>query len=211
MFLSLWKQFSYSVLLIFLFVGLLFPVIGIAAIICMIAPVVVSFFKGRYWCGNLCPRGNFFDRVITRKNKRRTPRMFSNRYFRLCVLIFLFVNMGLGIYLGDGSLKSFGLLLYRLILLTTLIGILLGSIYSHRTWCRFCPIGTLSASIAKFRNKRNKHTLLKIDSACINCKVCTKSCPMHIETHKYKGNTITHHDCINCKICKDSCPNDLIH
>jgi hypothetical protein len=30
----------------------------------MVAPIIVSVFKGRFWCGNLCLRGNFYDNVI---------------------------------------------------------------------------------------------------------------------------------------------------
>lgn len=36
----------------------------IGKVICMLAPVLLAPFKGRYWCGNFCPRGSFYDNVI---------------------------------------------------------------------------------------------------------------------------------------------------
>ena len=56
----------YWILLVYLVVGYFWPVIGFLAIICMIAPVAFAVRKGRWWCGNACPRGNFYDRVLTK-------------------------------------------------------------------------------------------------------------------------------------------------
>ena len=56
----------YWILLVYLVVGYFYPVIGFLAVICMIAPVAFAVRKGRWWCGNACPRGNFYDRVLAK-------------------------------------------------------------------------------------------------------------------------------------------------
>lgn len=48
----------YWILLGYLVAGYFWPAIGFIAIICMIAPVAFAVRKGRWWCGNACPRGN---------------------------------------------------------------------------------------------------------------------------------------------------------
>ena len=55
--LNYWKKYSYIILIAFIIIGLFDFRIGLIATLCMFAPIVVSFFKGRFWCGNLCPRG----------------------------------------------------------------------------------------------------------------------------------------------------------
>ena len=51
----------YWIIIAYIILGWFFPVIGLLAIICMIGPVVTSIFKGRWWCGHVCPRGNMYS------------------------------------------------------------------------------------------------------------------------------------------------------
>ena len=42
---------------------------------------------------------------------------------------------------------------YSIMLTSTLIGLLLMALYRPRTWCAFCPMGTMTQSICKLQNK----------------------------------------------------------
>lgn len=59
--LKVWKKYSFIVFIAFVLVGLFDVRIAITAVVCMVAPIVFSLFKGRFWCGNLCPRGSLYD------------------------------------------------------------------------------------------------------------------------------------------------------
>ena len=59
-------QTLYWIIIAYIILGWFFPVIGLLAIICMIGPVVTSIFKGRWWCGHVCPRGNMYDRLLSK-------------------------------------------------------------------------------------------------------------------------------------------------
>lgn len=61
----------YWILLIYLVLGFFYPIIGLLALICMIAPVAFAVKRGRWWCGNACPRGNFYDRVLSKYSPHR--------------------------------------------------------------------------------------------------------------------------------------------
>ncbi|MDF2572003.1 MAG: quinol dehydrogenase rane component, partial [Sporomusa sp.] len=54
-----WLFFAYLV------VGYFYPVTGIVALICMLAPVLIAPFKGRQWCGNYCLRGSLYDNLLS--------------------------------------------------------------------------------------------------------------------------------------------------
>ena len=45
---------------------------------------------------------------------------------------------------------------YSMMLTSTLIGLILMVIYRPRTWCSFCPMGTMTQSICKLKNKEEK-------------------------------------------------------
>lgn len=205
---ELWKKYSYVLLFLFVIVSLFDFRIGMAAIICMVAPIIVSAFKGRYWCGNLCPRGNFYDNVVSKFSKKRpVPKFLKSISFRAFVVLFMFTMFGLGIKQNWGSPAGIGMVFYRIIVITTLIGVILSLFYNHRTWCHFCPMGSIGAFISYFRKDKK---VLEVSNTCINCKICSKKCPMGIAPYEYKGDVLSHPDCIQCAKCVIACPKKSI-
>ena len=205
---ELWKNYSYILLISFIVVSLFDFRVSIVAVICMIAPIIVSIFRGRYWCGNLCPRGNFYDNIMSRFSKKKdVPKFLKSIYFRLLVVLFMFTMFGLGIKENWGNPAGIGMVFYRIIVITTLIGVVLSLFYSNRTWCHFCPMGSIAAFISYFRKNKK---VLEVSNTCVKCKKCEKRCPMGIIPYDYKGNTLSHPDCIQCARCIIACPKKSI-
>jgi polyferredoxin len=199
-----WKKYSYVLLIAFIVLGLFDFRIGMVAIICMIAPIVLAIFRGRFWCGNLCPRGNFYDNVVSKlSNKRSVPRFLKSIYFRTFIVFFMFTMFGLGIKQNLGNPVGIGIVFYRIIVLTTFVGIGLSFFYNHRTWCNFCPMGSLAALVSYFQKDKK---VLEVNNSCVSCKICNKKCPMGIAPHEYKGQVLNHPDCIQCSSCVIACP-----
>lgn len=212
-FLSWWKKYSFVILLIFIILGLFDMRYALVAIICMIGPIILSFFRGRYWCGNICPRGNFYDNIVSKfSRKRNVPKFLKSNLFRAFVVVFMMSMFALGIMKNWGNLYGIGMVFYRMIILTTLVGIVLSFFYNHRTWCHFCPMGTIASVISKYRNKSNsfKNRKLQVSSSCVSCKLCEKKCSLGIVPYDYKGNAIEHPDCIQCGKCITACPKKAI-
>jgi ferredoxin-type protein NapH len=204
-FLELWRKYSFIVLIAFIILGLFDFRIGIAAIICMVAPIVISIFRGRYWCGNFCPRGNFYDNVVSKiSNKKPVPKILKSVYFRALVVLFMFTMFGIGIKNNWGNAYGIGMVFYRIIVVTTFVGIGLSFFFNHRTWCNFCPMGSIAALVSYFRKGKKK--VLEVNNSCVSCKICTKKCPMGISPHEYKGQALESPDCIQCARCAIACP-----
>lgn len=206
-----WKKYSYLLLLAFVIGGFFDLRIGIIAITCMVSPLITSLFKGRFWCGNVCPRGNFYDNIASKfSRKKKTPAFLKSAYFRTALTILLLVLFTTNIIRAWGNLHDMGMVVYRLIIVTTIIGIGLTFIFNHRTWCNICPMGSISAFISTMRNPKNKNALLQVNDSCISCKKCARTCPMGIAAHDYKGGPLTHKDCLQCVNCVLACPKKSI-
>lgn len=207
-FLVIWKKYSFMLLIAFIFLGLFDLRFAVAAIICMIAPIILAIFKGRFWCGNICPRGNFYDNIVSRfSNKRKPPKFLKSKYFRIAVIVFMFTMFGIGINKNWGNLYGIGMVFYRIIVVTTIVGIVLSFFYNHRTWCSFCPMGSIAAFISSIRGSKK---VLEVSSSCVSCKICDKKCPMGISPYEYKGEVLSHPDCIQCSNCAIACPKKSI-
>lgn len=202
----------YWILLIFLVVGFFYPVIGILAIVCMIAPVAMSIFKGRYWCGHFCPRGSYYDKLISKISRnKKIPRLVRSKPFRGFMLIFIFAMFGIQMYFAWGDWSEMGAVFWRIIFITTVVATVLGIIYSPRAWCTFCPMGTLSAMVAP-RKHKDTFKNIHIDSGCVLCKRCSKVCPMQLTPYEAKGAVagLLDPDCIKCGNCISQCPKQSI-
>ena len=203
----------YWILLIYLVVAYFFPTVGIIALICMIGPVAMAFRKGRYWCGHYCPRGSFFDKPVGRFSPHRPiPGVVRTKWFRSLMLAVIFGMFGLQLYLNGLTLAGIGRTFWNIIMLTTIVGIVLAFIYAPRTWCSFCPMGTLSAWVAPKRHKQG-FPYVWVSAACqMKCKRCAKVCPMQLKPYDSRGNDngYLHPDCIKCGNCIKACPTKIM-
>lgn len=136
--------------------GMLYPVLGLLMVPMMAALLVLSMRKGRYWCANICPRGSFLDFIIRPfSGFGKGPSFLASDAFKHGFLALFFALFILRISIASfGSsgwilLERVGFVLASLCLITTIAAAALGLIYAPRTWCVFCPMGTLQTAIHK--------------------------------------------------------------
>lgn len=201
----------YWILLIYLVVGYFYPVIGFLALICMIAPVSFAVRRGRWWCGNACPRGSFYDRILSRYSPHRPiPTFVRSRGFRIFMVMFIFAMFGIQMYRAWGDWNAMGKVFWTIILITTIVGIILSFIYAPRTWCSFCPMGTLSSWVTpRSGNLPAGYRRIFVGEKCTTrCKLCSAVCPMQLTPHESRNQEegFLHPDCLKCSRCTIGCP-----
>ncbi|MFC1523210.1 4Fe-4S binding protein [Thermodesulfobacteriota bacterium] len=183
--------------------GWKYPLLGYSVPVVMITGMVVSIFRGRYVCGNLCPRGSFLDRIISQFSPmKEIPGFFRGMVFRWVVFSLL---MGFMLYRGLQSptdIANWGHVFWTMCVVTTLLAIFLATFINARSWCAFCPIGTVQNVFGGSKE------LLQINGdACKDCKLCEKSCTFDLPITQYKDQgVVLERDCIKCSECVASCP-----
>ncbi|MGV8089831.1 MAG: 4Fe-4S binding protein [Methanothrix sp.] len=182
--------------------GIFYPKLGYILLLVFATLLIIAPFRGRWFCGNLCPRGSFVDFWLAPLSRRLSiPPFLRSMWIRIPIFIAL---MGFMIYrlLGtQGVVDRIGMVFVTLCIITTSIAILFGVIIAPRTWCTFCPMGTLQRIMggSKYR--------LKLDGdLCIDCKRCQKVCPMQLQVSEIQDLP----DCIKCGRCIDTCPKDAL-
>jgi ferredoxin-type protein NapH len=196
-----WKRFAYVVLVGYLGIGFfLFPGLGSIALVCMLAPVIMAFYRGREWCGLYCPRGSLWDQVLAKVVSGRTiPGWAKAKETRVLMLAVIFSVFGWQTVHAWPDPSAIGLVFLRIIFITTVVGVLLAFVYSPRTWCNFCPMGTLAAWASSGRKP------IAVSDSCVQCGLCSRACPMQLSPQR-GGPLFAHPDCLKCGVCVDTCP-----
>jgi len=182
--------------------GIFYPKLGYILLLVFATLLIIAPFRGRWFCGNLCPRGSFVDFWLAPLSRKlKIPSFLRSMWIRIPIFIAL---MGFMIYrlLGtQGVVDRIGMVFVTLCIITTSIAILFGVIIAPRTWCTFCPMGTLQRIMGGSKYQ------LKLDGdLCIDCKRCQKVCPMQLQVFEIQDLP----DCIKCGRCIDACPKDAL-
>lgn len=129
--------------------GWAFPLLGVALLLFM--GIVVVSGRRKKWCGSYCPRGSFLDLVMAGFSpKRPIPRILTGRKawaagFAVFMTLFGIQAWNAGLFgaWGPGSLSRFGLVFYRMCLVSSAVAVPLALWRNHRSWCAVCPVGNI--------------------------------------------------------------------
>lgn len=196
------KLILWPALLAYLVIAWRWPLLGLAALVCMLAPVVVAIFRGRLWCGQYCPRGHFYNLFADRR-ALKPPAWLTSKTTRIIILVAIMSIFAVRVALVWPDFSLVGQIFWQMVLVTTVVGAWLAYRFTSRTWCMICPMGTLSSLVSP-----QGTSAVTLTGRCVNCKKCTNACPMHIDVARYvsKGYAVDDPDCIKCEQCVAACP-----
>ncbi len=219
------RKYGFIFTLAIAFLGLWIPLMGLLVIPVIIGLTLYAFFKGRFWCGNICAHGSLYDSVLIKISRNtQIPKFFRSQFFGvLFFLFFMFMMIKrfiivIGLY---GSLVFFermGLIFVLSYLMVTLVGGTLGVVFMPRTWCQFCPMGMLqkiSYGLGKklgVTKATDEKVTLAHDSMCHKCGKCSRVCPMQLEPYLNFSdlNQLDDAACIRCLTCVENCPAEIL-
>ncbi len=151
--------------------------ISISTLLFFLLPLIFTLYFGRTFCAGACPLGAIQDLIIVKPLTmpqwlRKTLGLFPYLYLTLAVLfaatgtdfIICRYDPFVGIFRMDAA--------FHMVVLG--ISFLLMGMFIARPYCRFlCPYGVLLNWMSKY----SKWHLKISPAACIQCKLCTNSCP----------------------------------
>lgn len=201
--------------------GLWYPKLGLLGVPIMTTLFILPIFKGKYWCGNFCPHSSLFESLLGSISKnKKIPAFFKSKIFSIAFLLwfgFNFTNKLIKAFSLYGTLQfwdKLGLIFATNFLMVAIVGGLLSIFIAPRTWCSFCPMGTVQklpyklGKIIGITKLTDKKVTISDSNKCLQCGKCSRVCPIQLSPHKEftSNNQFTHEDCIRCSNCINNCP-----
>jgi polyferredoxin len=134
--------------------GLFIPILGYLVFFMMLFFLPFSYFRGRFWCSHLCPRGAFLDLILSKFSlRKKIPKIFLTQKFKWLFFVLFMAFFVFQLIVSPKNIVAIGFVFVKMCLITTIIAIILGVSLRERAWCAMCPMGTLQSKIGSFRKK----------------------------------------------------------
>lgn len=196
-----------------------------AGLTILIAAILSSFFARKVFCSWVCPVGGISralewvgNRTLWKRRKKEILvhpgadlALSSLKYLLLGFFVWAVV-LGMdkaAIYEFQHTRYNYAadakmLLFFTDISVTaaiTLAALVLLSVVIKNFWCRYlCPYGALLGLVSWMSPQR----VVRDADACIDCKACTKACPVEIRVHRKRS--VRTPECTGCMSCVAHCP-----
>jgi len=154
-------KISWIFFILFFILGIFNMYFALVGLICMLMPLILSLSgQGKKNCSHLCPRGSFLTKFMDKISMSKTaPKWFFKKQTKYAILILVFAVFILSVISTHGDVEKIAFIIFRMIVLTSIIAVVLGVIYKPRTWCAVCPMGHLSGEITNYKNKKKSGKL----------------------------------------------------
>lgn len=148
-------DWSWILMILFFLLSIINIYFGILGLICMTIPFIHTFKgHGKLHCSHYCPRGSIFGKFLPHISLNKPlPEWMRTKTFKNFILIIMIVFFSFSMYHSSGDIKKISFGIFRLMLVSTVIGTLLGVFFKPRAWCQVCPMGHGTGMLDKILKK----------------------------------------------------------
>lgn len=152
-------KWSWIIIITFFVLGIIDIRFGILGALCMGMPLYHAFKgRGKIHCSKYCPRGSFLGKFLSKISLGHTLppwlRTKKAKNILLTIMLTVFASvMTYAIIVHGFYFPVIAKVFYRFMLMSFIVGIVMGIFFKPRSWCQVCPMGHGTALIKDYQTK----------------------------------------------------------
>ena len=151
-----YMKWSWIFMVIFILLSILDIRFGVLGFICMGVPMYHAIKgRGKVHCSHYCPRGSLlgnFLRNISLQNN--LPKKLRGKTVKNILLIFMITMFSISLIHAGPNFKLIAFAIFRLMMSSLALGLIMGIVFRPRTWCQVCPMGYATGLIKNVKDKK---------------------------------------------------------
>ena len=153
-----WQGWSWIITIVWMTIANFWHPFGLYGLVCMFTPIIIALTgRGKMSCARICPRGSFIG-LFTRPFKffsLKRPTLFNKKGFKFflwALMMGSFAALMVWV-IPKGDINQIGFTVLVFMEAATALALLFGILFTPRTWCTFCPMGTTTERIRGIQRK----------------------------------------------------------
>lgn len=155
------QSWSWILMVLFITLSIVDIRFGLLGFVCMGAPIYHALRgHGKIHCSKYCPRGSILAKFLQNISfENNLPKSFRGKRAKNTLLTLMMVMFSVSLYHAfhqPNIIKAVAFGVFRLMMVSLALGVMMGVIFKPRSWCQVCPMGHATGLIKKSKDKKIK-------------------------------------------------------
>lgn len=167
-----YMKWAWIFMVLFILLSILDIRFGLLGFICMTVPMYHAIKgKGKIHCSHYCPRGSLLGKFLRHISlQNNLPKRLKGKTVKNILLALMMTMFSISLIHAGANLEKIAFAVFRLMMSSLALGVIMGIIFRPRTWCQVCPMGYATGLIKKVQDKKESkdsymNTIKKKDCA----------------------------------------------
>lgn len=151
-------KWSWILMVLFFVLSILDIRFGILGLVCMAVPIYHAIKgRGKIHCSHYCPRGSLLGNFIKNISfQNNLPKSLRGKTAKNTLLILMMTFFSISLFHAGLNFQRIAFAVFRLMLASSILAVIMGIIFKPRAWCQVCPMGYSTGLIRNAKNKKAK-------------------------------------------------------
>ncbi|TCO76489.1 4Fe-4S binding protein [Marinisporobacter balticus] len=157
------QSWSWILMVLFITLSIVDIRFGLLGFVCIGAPIYHALRgDGKIHCSKYCPRGSILAKFLQNISfENNLPKSFRGKRAKNTLLTVMMVMFSISLYHAfhqPDIIKAVAFGVFRLMMVSLVLGVMMGVIFKPRSWCQVCPMGHATGLIKESKDKKIKST-----------------------------------------------------
>lgn len=150
------QKWSWIIMILFITLSIVDIRFGLFGIVCITVPMYHALRgRGKIHCSHYCPRGSLLGKFLKQISlENNLPKGMKSKTFKTILLLIMIGMFSFSMFHTWGNINKMAFAIFRFMMVSLTIGVIMGVVFRPRSWCQVCPMGYGTELITKSIKKK---------------------------------------------------------